>query len=379
MLAEKVKKTIEAHTLITRGDHIVLGLSGGPDSVCLFHILKSLKDTYDLTIHPVHVNHKFRPGHAEKDQEYVEKICEEAGMPCRSFVVDCNALAEEEGLTSEEAGRKARYDAFHQVAGEIRDANSKVSGEIRDANTKVAGSNVKIAVAQNANDQAETILHRLIRGTGPDGLAGIPYSRMERGVPVIRPLLDITRSEIEEYCTGHQLDPVIDHTNNEPIYTRNRIRLELLPLLEEYNGNIVGALNRLARIAAADREYMEARAAKAMEAAKIPRATEAAHASAPTAPKPTEAPAPTASATQPPDRDIVLRREALAELPDPIRHRVVMMAFEEIGLDQDITEERLVAADAIILKKQGPKTVEFPHGYLLKVAAGKVFFCTKNL
>lgn len=341
MLAEKVKKTIEAHTLITRGDHIVLGLSGGPDSVCLFHILKSLKDTYDLTIHPVHVNHKFRPGHAEKDQEYVEKICEEAGMPCRSFVVDCNALAEEEGLTSEEAGRKARYDAFHQVAGEIRDANSEAGGR-----------NVKIAVAQNANDQAETILHRLIRGTGPDGLAGIPYSRMERGVPVIRPLLDITRSEIEDYCISHQLHPVIDHTNNEPIYTRNRIRLELLPLLEEYNGNIVGALNRLARIASADREYMEATAAKAMEAAKT---------------------------AHDPGREIVLRREALAELPDPIRHRVVMMAFEEIGLDQDITEERLVAADAIILKKQGPKTVEFPHGYLLKVAAGKVCFCEKNL
>lgn len=357
MLAEKVKKTIEAHTLITRGDHIVLGLSGGPDSVCLFHILKSLKDTYDLTIHPVHVNHKFRPGHAEKDQEYVEKICEEAGMPCRSFVVDCNALAEEEGLTSEEAGRKARYDAFHQVAGEIRDANSEAGGR-----------NVKIAVAQNANDQAETIIHRLIRGTGPDGLAGIPYSRMERGVPVIRPLLDITRSEIEDYCISHQLHPVIDHTNNEPIYTRNRIRLELLPLLEEYNGNIVGALNRLARIASADREYMEAMAAKAMEAAIITQASEAA-----------QAPAPTVPAAQASGREIVLRREALAELPDPIRHRVVMMAFEEIGLDQDITEERLVAADAIILKKQGPKTVEFPHGYLLKVAAGKVFFCTKNL
>lgn len=374
MLAEKVKKTIETHTLITRGDHIVLGLSGGPDSVCLFHILKSLQDTYDLTIHPVHVNHKFRPGHAEKDQEYVEKICEEAGMPCRSFVVDCNALAEEEGLTSEEAGRKARYDAFHQVAGEIRDAYSKVAGEVRDANSEAGGSNVKIAVAQNANDQAETILHRLIRGTGPDGLAGIPYSRMERGVPVIRPLLDITRSEIEDYCISHQLHPVIDHTNNEPIYTRNRIRLELLPLLEEYNGNIVGALNRLARIAAADREYMEATAAKAMEAAKTAQPPN------PTAPKAMEAAqAPTAPATQAADRDIVLRREALAELPDPIRHRVVMMAFEEIGLDQDITEERLVAADAIILKKQGPKTVEFPHGYLLKVAAGKVCFCEKNL
>ena len=108
MIVKKVRKTVKEHTLIGKGERIVLGLSGGPDSVCLFHVLRELAAEMDLKIIPVHVNHMFRPGAADRDQEYVEKLCRDAGLKCRTFTVDCNALAAEKGLSPEEAVRQAR-------------------------------------------------------------------------------------------------------------------------------------------------------------------------------------------------------------------------------------------------------------------------------
>ena len=342
MLKKRFIETLTEYELIDKGDHIVIGLSGGPDSVCLFDLLLNVADEMELTIHPVHVNHKFRPGAAEEDQAYVEELCRSRGLECKSFVVDCNALAAETGMTSEEAGRKARYDAFYDTAMEILEEDGTVS--------------VKIAVAQNANDQAETILFRLLRGTGTDGLAGIAYKRYERGICVIRPLLDFYRDEIEAYCEEKGLGPVTDHTNNEAIYARNRIRLDLLPYLEsKYNENIQETLVRLGHIAAADKDYIWQQTQMAYEHMIIDDEEDA-----------------SADSGDEGILEIVLDRAALAELHPAIRHRVVLKAFAEVGLEQDITAERLEAADKIIGKKQGPKMVEFPHGYQLKVAAGKV-------
>ena len=390
MLIDTVRQTIQAHDLIHTGDHIVLGLSGGPDSVCLFHVLQRLAAELDITIHPVHLNHQFRPGAAEKDQAYVEALCAKAGTPCRTFVVDCNAMAKELGMTSEEAGRKARYDAFVQVAEEVRTDAIRIEALQIEASSPDHPRSV-IAVAQNANDQAETILHRILRGTGTDGLAGIAYQRDERGVPVIRPLLDVPRTEIEAYCAENGLDPVTDHTNREPIYTRNRIRLELLPELMKYNENIVAGLTRMGRIAAADKEYLWQQteiayqqlrlqeevpgAPTCSDSAKKHDASETLGASAhngrmdghgaPAAPG-----APNLGASP----EIVLDRAGLAQLPEAIRHRVIARAFGELGLTSDISEERLRAADAIISRKQAPKTVEFPRGHRLTVKRGQVIF-----
>ena len=118
-MKKKILKTIRQHELIRDNMHIVLGLSGGPDSMCLFDVLMELAEEMNLTIHPVHVNHKFRPGAAEADQEFVEELCRSRGLCCRSFVVDCNEMAERFKMTSEEAGRKARYDAFRKTAEEV--------------------------------------------------------------------------------------------------------------------------------------------------------------------------------------------------------------------------------------------------------------------
>lgn len=344
---DKIRKTIEEKGLIAPKQHIVIGLSGGPDSVCLFNALKSIADEMELTIHPVHVNHKFRPGAAERDQQYVEELCRKSGLECHSFVVDCNKLAAEIGMTSEEAGRKARYDAFYQVAEKLRNENPETS---RD--------DIKIAVAQNANDQAETVLFRLLRGTGTDGLAGIAYEREERGYKVVRPILDLYRDEIEEYCEYNGLHPVIDHTNEESVYARNKIRNELIPYLErEHNSNFKESMVRLARIASADKEYLWQQTEEAYrELARIEYAEESCASEEKTA-------LPCA---------VSMDREALAKLHPAIRHRVMLKAFAAIGLDSDVSEERIKAADSNIEKKQGPKTVQFPKGYVLEVAKGRV-------
>lgn len=329
---DKIRETIKQKKLITSGQHIVIGLSGGPDSVCLFNALMSMKDELKLTIHPVHVNHLFRPGAAEEDQAFVEELCRKRGLECESFVVDCNRLAADTGMTGEEAGRKARYDAFYTVA-------EKISHSCRK-------EDIRIAVAQNANDQAETVLFRLLRGTGTDGIAGIAYEREERGYKVIRPLLDVYRDEIERYCDYNGLQPRIDHTNMETVYSRNKIRNELIPYIEkEYNGNIMESMVRLARIAAADKEYMWQKAEE--EYRRL--ATENIE-----------------------EKAVTMERERLAALHKAVRHRVILKAFAAIGLESDISEERIKAADRIIEKKQGAKTVQFPRGYILTVAKGEV-------
>ena len=346
--AEKqIRETISKHSLIKKGDHVVIGLSGGPDSVCLFHVLLSLSEEMDLALYAVHLNHKFRPEAAERDQRYVEKLCDKYGVKERSFVVDCNELAAKTGMTSEEAGRKARYDAFFEMAMEVR-RKLEAAGE----------GKVKIAVAQNAEDQAETVMFRLLRGSGTDGLAGIAYEREEKrdanSFKVIRPLLDTRREDIEDYCDENGLEPVIDHTNNLKVYARNRIRLELLPYIEaNYNANIKEGLVRLARIAAADKDFFWEETSRRFDELRLYK-DKAGRAF--------------------PENTVVLEREGLANCHEAIRHRVMLKAFKEIGLDRDITAERLEAADEIISKKQAKKAVEFPHKYLITVEKGRVYF-----
>ena len=341
MIFQQAKATIASHHLIEPDEHIVLGLSGGPDSVCLFHMLLRLRQSMGIHLYPVHVNHGLRPGAADRDQRYVEELCRAHGISCKVVSADCNALARELHMTSEEAGRKLRYDAFYDMARRI---SAKMAAEAGGTPEEFA-RHVKIAVAHNADDQAETILFRVLRGTGTDGLGGIAYERKERGFSVIRPILDLPRTDIEAYCRENDLHPVEEHTNQQSIYTRNKIRLELLPLLErEYNENIRAGLRRMGKIAAADSDYLQTCAEESLQ--KILR--------------------------EKTEDEIVLEREGLAALHEAIRHRILLRCFAELGLQSDVSAERIAAADRIIGGKQAPKTVEFPRGYRLTVARGMV-------
>jgi len=336
MITDNVTNTILNNGLIEKGEHIVIGLSGGPDSVCLFHILCQLRREMDIHLHGVHINHGLRPGAADEDQNYAEALCAEYQVPCHSFSFDVNRIAGEAGISSEDAGRQVRYRSFFEVAERI---------------TAETGGSVKIAVAQNMNDQAETILMRILRGTGTDGLCGIEYLRTEKGKGVIiRPLLDVSREEIEAYCRENCLNPQIDLTNLEPIYTRNKIRLELLPYLSKnFNSNIVMALNRLSKIAKEDKDYFGQRVDEIIAAHVVFGEKE--------------------QATIPLD---ILRREHPA-----IRHRIIMRIFESIGLPKDITASHLEQADRLLREGKTSSVTDFAAGFAIGISYDTVEFYKK--
>ncbi|OGO76748.1 MAG: tRNA lysidine(34) synthetase TilS [Clostridiales bacterium GWB2_37_7] len=231
---DNVKSTIEKHNMIKNGDTVVVGVSGGADSLCLLHVLKSLSNVLDIRLFAVHLNHMFRGLDAKNDADFVEQICLEWNIPFKIETFDVPAYAKQQGLSPEEAGREIRYKLFREAKEQMK-AN-------------------KIAVAQNSNDNVETILMRLIRGTGLEGLKGIDAVRDD----IIRPLLDSDRQSIEKYCRENDLDPRVDKTNLEPIYLRNKIRLELLPYLKEnFNPNLNEALTRMAQVVREENEYLE--------------------------------------------------------------------------------------------------------------------------
>ncbi|MEG2199031.1 MAG: tRNA lysidine(34) synthetase TilS [Anaerovorax sp.] len=341
-------RTILDYKLIDDGDCIVVGLSGGPDSLCLFHALYSIKDQWHLKLFAVHVNHQFRPGDAEQDQKFVETFCKNLKVPCYSFVIDVNQLAKEQGITGEEAGRNVRYQCFDEIAEKMKQEETGYR----------PGTPVKIAVAQNLNDQGETILMRMMRGTGTDGLSGIGYKRKDvHGNQIIRPLLDLTREEIEQYCEENSLVPQIDKTNAQPIYTRNKVRLELIPYLQKnYNENILLALNRLCKIAKDDKEYLYGNVDKLIkEQVKVKEANQLG-----------------VFATIP--------LKVLQKAHPAIGHRVMMTVFGMGGLNQDIQTIHLEGADGVIREGRTSSVAQFPNGYGLKVSYDMIEFykITKN-
>ena len=206
MLEDKVLNTIKKYELIEKGNTIVIGVSGGPDSMALLNSLYNLNKNrkMDCKIVVAHINHGIRK-EADEETEFVQKFCENREIPCYIKKEKVEELAKKQKIGTEEAGRKLRYSFFEEVLEK----------------TKAS----KIATAHNANDNAETVLMNIIRGSGTAGLKGIEIKRENK---YIRPLIKCERNEIEEYCSKEQLDPRQDKTNKENIYTRNKIRNELI-------------------------------------------------------------------------------------------------------------------------------------------------------
>lgn len=245
MLEQKVLDTISKYNLIKKGDKIVIGVSGGPDSMCLLDSLYYLKKNLQIEIIVAHINHMIRK-EADEETEYVQNYCNEKNIKCYVKKVDVTNLAKEKKLGTEEMGRKIRYEFFQEIY------------QKENAN--------KIATAHNLNDNAETVLLNILRGSGISGLKGIEAKRCE----FIRPLIECTRGEIEEYCEKQKLNPKIDKTNFENIYNRNKIRNSLIPYLQkEFNPNILETLNRLSDIAKEEEEYFEQVISKKYEELKI--------------------------------------------------------------------------------------------------------------
>jgi tRNA(Ile)-lysidine synthase len=226
----------KSRQLIAPGDKIVAAVSGGPDSVALLHLLKRLRSAWGLTIIAAHVNHGFRGEESDKEAELVRGLAREWGVPCESVALDMPALLKREGGNPQDAARAARYRFLAETA------------ERHDARL--------IALAHHADDQAETVLMRMLRGAGPDGLEGIPVRRPLNGALLIRPLLIFYKKELLDYCRRHGLRYAEDSSNRQRKYVRNRLRLDVIPYLERFNPQLVPALARMADIMSEEQDYM---------------------------------------------------------------------------------------------------------------------------
>jgi len=214
-LKDKVKQYINQYNLLKDNSKVLLAVSGGPDSVALLDIVFNLRKDYGLKIVVGHFNHKIRVKASDEDQEFTKKLAQKYGL---EFVTEDS----KEDITSEEQARKARYDFLLQIAKKYQITH--------------------IALGHNLDDQAETIIHNFIRGTGLKGLAGISPKSQQNGLTLIRPLLCLMRTEIITHLKENKLDYQTDLTNSKPDYTRNKIRLNIIPELEKLNPNLKRAL-----------------------------------------------------------------------------------------------------------------------------------------
>lgn len=233
-MIKKVEQTINKYNLIDKNDKIVIGVSGGPDSMCLLNVLYKLKEKLGISIVVAHINHMIRE-EAEDETRYVENYCLNINVPCFVKRIDVTKKSIDEKIGTEEAGRKARYDFFEEVANQV-------------------GAN-KIATAHNANDNVETILMNIFRGSGSSGLKGIEPIRDGK---FIRPLIECERNDIENYCEENKLQPKIDKSNFENVYTRNKIRNIIIPQLkEEFNPNLIQSINKMSALLREENDFIE--------------------------------------------------------------------------------------------------------------------------
>ena len=430
-LKRTVLNTIKEHHLIEHGDYVFLGLSGGPDSLCLLHVLMELRYELGFEMSAIHVNHGIRGEAAKEDAMWVVNYCNRIGVSCTRVEANVPFYAEKLHLTEEEAGRRVRREIFAYMAYGMLGENvheKHPAWPLRNVykgpgGIKAAPKAVKIALAHNMDDQAETVLMRILRGTGVHGLTGIQYesplvdalqrvgwgirnpllqqNAKDLDISIIRPLLDVPRTEIENYCTEKQLQPRIDHTNQETEYTRNKIRLELLPMLEEkYNPNIKETLVRLAANAAEDDAALaRISAASAKDAEKV-LSLSAFRQQDPAAPGSQAsqqsgshmAQNPGSQTAQNPgnfsvnltnvprSRDprapkpllssIALDASALRAMDPAVFKRVIVSEFDKLGLTEGISAVHLNALYSAVQKNIGGKTIEFPAGHTAELRAG---------
>ncbi|HUI67952.1 MAG TPA: tRNA lysidine(34) synthetase TilS [Nitrospirota bacterium] len=234
MLLVKVKLTIERFGMLKPGERVLVAVSGGPDSVCLLSALRALSAELGVSLHIAHLDHMFRGRESADESLFVARLAEKLGTPVTIEQLDVPSFCRERGMSSQAGAREVRYGFLHRVAETI-------------------GAS-RIATGHTADDQAETFLMRLLRGAGVAGLSAIPPVRDN----IIRPLIEVTRKDVLEYLQSNGLEYVSDLSNIKPVYTRNRIRMEVLPVLKRFNPRLVETLASTAALLRDEDEAAEA-------------------------------------------------------------------------------------------------------------------------
>ena len=319
---QKIKRFIEKYDMISEGAGILVGLSGGADSVALLEVLCNLKEVWKLRIAALHVHHGVR-SEAWQDVEFCKHLCEEKEVAFYCEYADVPKLAEEWGISVEEAGRKVRYKRFEEY-------RQKLNLDL-------------IAVAHHQNDQAETMLFQLFRGSGLRGMTGIPVQRGN----IIRPLAVVNRREIEEYLELQGRDFVVDSTNLTDIYTRNKIRQHMLPLAEEIAPGAVANMNRTAAQLREIQDFIDEQAEDFLQKN---------------------------GQMQEQIGGLCIQVEPLRKIHTALQKVVIMTAIEQaFHSRKDITEKHI---DAIldILNKDGEKIINLPKGGVVVKSYDQLIF-----
>ncbi len=225
----KVKNAVERYNMPLKGRTVAVGVSGGADSMALLNVLLELKEELGINVVACHVNHGIRGETADRDENFVVEACRRLGVEARVLKADIPAMAKEMHLGVEECGRKVRYDFFNRVADDV-----------------------VIATAHTLSDRCETLLLNIARGSSIKGLCSIPAVRGN----IVRPLIDCTRADIEKYCSDNSIEFVTDETNFEEVYSRNRIRLNVIPELKKLNPSLEKAFMRLIFNAEEENDFM---------------------------------------------------------------------------------------------------------------------------
>ena len=232
-LIQKIAKTIERYSMISEGDHVLTALSGGPDSICLLQILSELRNEYKISLSAIYVDHRLRPDETPFEIDFCTKFCNALNIPLLSKSIDVLSFAQKEGINKQEAARELRYRVFHETADDLKAD--------------------KIALGHNRDDQAETVLIRLIRGSGPTGLSAIPPVRGK----IIRPLIEIERTEIEDFLDKKNIPFVVDSSNLTDRYLRNKLRHIIMPELKKINPAVSKTISRTSDIFRDDERYFD--------------------------------------------------------------------------------------------------------------------------
>lgn len=315
---DKVLETVRLYRMLQNSDRVIVALSGGSDSVTLLHCLKALEAELDITVYACHINHNLRGEDSDSDQAYVQRLCEITKTPLRVFSVDVSGTLQKHQSTEERA-RELRYEVFKQLSEEI---------------------GAKVATAHNACDNTETVLMNMLRGTGLKGLCGIPPVRDY----LIRPLISCSKEEILGYCKENELAYVTDMTNFSTAYTRNKLRLELMPKLLEINPSLIDTVGRMTRNLTSDSEFLERMAQEALDNARL--------------------------------SDGVYASDKLGALPQPVFTRTVSLMLKEKGIEP--TALRINGFTDIIVKAGGKINIEKNKFAVVKKGRAEIQTITQN-